>query len=111
MLAICDTIHKFLAKYPFASPKIISWHFGLSASIVKEILIFQLGFKTYTPSRISHLPDAAQRKHRRLSAGEPLKLSRECELFDFNNITTRDAFWFRHHCEPRKVFESSQARC
>jgi hypothetical protein len=37
MTIIGDILRKFLAKYPSASAKIMSRHFGVSASTVKEI--------------------------------------------------------------------------
>jgi hypothetical protein len=43
-----DPLCKFLAKCPFASVRVMSKHFGVSASTVKEILICELGFRKNT---------------------------------------------------------------
>jgi hypothetical protein len=70
MIIIGDILRKFLAKYLFASAKIMSRHFGVSASTVKEILIHELEFKKYARRWVPHFLDAAQRKSRQSSAIE-----------------------------------------
>jgi hypothetical protein len=54
------------------------------------------------------LLDAAQKKHRRLSAIELLKLLREREPFDFNGVITRDDSWSQYHYTPQEMFAASR---
>jgi hypothetical protein len=50
----------------------------------------------------------AQREHCRLSAVGRLKLLRECEPFQFNDVTTGDKSWFQYHYELQKMLASSR---
>jgi hypothetical protein len=48
MIITGNVLRKFFAKYPFGPAKIVSRHFGVSASALNEILVRELGFKKYT---------------------------------------------------------------
>jgi transposase len=47
MVIAGDIIRKFLARYPVASVKVMSRHFGVSSSTIKEVLSLKLGFRKY----------------------------------------------------------------
>jgi hypothetical protein len=47
MVIIGDILRTFLARYPFASVKVMSRHFGVGHSTVKEVLIRDLRFTKY----------------------------------------------------------------
>jgi transposase len=47
MVIIGDILRKFLARYPFASAKVMSRDFGVSPSSVKEVPSRELGFIKY----------------------------------------------------------------
>jgi hypothetical protein len=68
----------------------MSRYLGVSASTVEEILIRESRFKKCARQWVPHLLDAAHNKNRWLPAIELLKLLRERELFDFNDIPTTD---------------------
>jgi hypothetical protein len=93
-IVIDDILSKFFAKYRFASAKIMLRHFGVRPATVKGILIRELGFKKYTRRSVPYLPDAAQKRHHRLSTIELIKRVRQRERWDFNGITTEDESWF-----------------
>jgi hypothetical protein len=103
-----DILCKFLAEYLFASAQMMSWHFDVSASTLKEILIGKLGFKRRTQRQVPYVLNATQKKHRRSSEIEMLKLLREREPFDSNGITTENESWFQYHCESREIFGPSR---
>jgi hypothetical protein len=63
--------------------------------------------KRYTQRQVPFVLHATQKKHRRLSAIEKLKLLREREPFDSNSITTGDESWFQYHYESREIFAPS----
>jgi hypothetical protein len=89
MLIIGDSLCKFLAKYPLASAKIMSKHFGVSASTVKEILIRELGLRKYQMNEDGcQLPRGQQRNDQRLGARELLEILRRALNHSFN-ITTK----------------------
>jgi transposase len=64
MIVIGDILSKFLAKYPFASVKVMSQHFGVGALTVKETRVREFGFKKYARRRVPYLLDGAQEKYR-----------------------------------------------
>jgi hypothetical protein len=61
MIVLGDSLRKSLAKYPFASAKITSWHFGVIPSTVKEILIHELGSRKSVKERF-HICSTRLRK-------------------------------------------------
>jgi hypothetical protein len=108
MIVIGNILCNFLAKYPFASAKIMLQHFGLSASTKKELLIRESGFKKYARRWVPHSLDAAQDKHCQLSGFELLTLLCEREPFDVNGVVTEDDSLFQSHNEPREMFAPSR---
>ena len=57
-------LQKFLDRYPFSSAKVISRHFRISPSTVKEILRRQLGLKTFSGRWVPHLLSDDQKQLR-----------------------------------------------
>jgi hypothetical protein len=88
MVIIGDILRKFFARYPFASRKAASLHFGASPSTVKEAVGRELGFRKYAQRCVPRLLDDSQKNHPGTSAIELLKLLWEREAYDFDGITT-----------------------
>jgi hypothetical protein len=74
MVIIGDILCRFVARYLFASAKILSRYFGLGPSTVKEVVSSKLRFRKYARRWVPHLLDDAQKNHRRASAIELLEL-------------------------------------
>jgi hypothetical protein len=68
----------------------MSRHVGLSASTIKEILIFELGSRKYPRKWVPHLVGAPQKNDWRLAAMAMLELLREREPSDVSGIATGD---------------------
>jgi hypothetical protein len=47
MFIVGDLLRKSFAPYPFASAKVMSHHFGMSPSMIKEVLSREFGFRKY----------------------------------------------------------------
>jgi transposase len=87
---IGDILSKFLARYPFASAKVMSRHFGVSSSTVKEVLICELGLRKYAGRWVPHLLDDTQKNHRPAPEIELFELLRGRKAYYFNGIATGD---------------------
>jgi hypothetical protein len=108
MVVIGDILPKFVARYPFASAKVMSRYFGVSFSTVKEVLSREFGFRKHAQRWVPHLFDDAQKNHRRASAIELLELLPSREVYDFDGIATGDGSWFHCHYESREKFAASR---
>jgi hypothetical protein len=47
MVIIGDILRKFLTRYPFASAKVMSRHFGVSPAAIEKVLSHKLRFVKY----------------------------------------------------------------
>jgi transposase len=57
-------LQKFLDRYPFSSTRVISRHFRISPSTVKEIVRRELGLKKFIRRWVPHLLSDDQKKFR-----------------------------------------------
>jgi hypothetical protein len=110
MIIIGDSLHKFLARYPFASATIMSRHFGVSPSTLKEAFIRELEFRKHARRWVPHWLDDARKNHWRESVIELFELLRRREAYDFDGIATGDESWFHYHWEPREMFAASREK-
>jgi transposase len=110
MIIIGDILSKFVARYPFASAKVISRYFRVSPSTVNKVLSRELGFRKYARGWVPHLLDGGQKNHRSASTIELLELFRRREAHDFDGIATGKESWFHYHYEPREKFALSREK-
>jgi hypothetical protein len=108
MVIIRDILRKFVARYLFASTKVLSRYFGVGPSTLKEVLSRELGFMKYARRWVPHLLDGTQKNHRHASAIELLELLPGRKAYAFDVIATGDESWFHYHCEPREKFAASR---
>jgi hypothetical protein len=78
----------FFDDYPFASARVLSRHFNVSATTVKEILAVDLGFRRFSRRWLPHTLSDPQKVRTVEASIELLHIFNELEVSSFDGITT-----------------------
>jgi transposase len=111
MSILGPVLQKFLDRYPFASARVMSKHFGLSPPTVKEILRRELGLKKFSRRWVPHLLSDAQKKLRVDASRQLLSMLGMYAEYNFEGITTGDESWFQYssYSDSDSMFAESRA--
>jgi hypothetical protein len=80
----------FLNDYPFASAHMLSQHFNVSATMVKEILARDLGLRKFTRRWVPHAFSDPHKVKRVEASSELLHILNTLKVDSFDGITTGD---------------------
>jgi hypothetical protein len=98
----------FLQDYPFATAHMLSRHFSVCATTVKDILARDLGLKKLTPRSVPHTLSGPQKAKRIEASTELLQILNDLEAGSFDGIATGDESWFQYLYESSDVLRSRQ---
>jgi hypothetical protein len=74
----------------------LSGHFSVCVTTVKEILPRNLGLKNFTRRRMPHALSGPQKVRRVDASTELLQILNDLEVDSFDWITTGNEFWFQY---------------
>jgi hypothetical protein len=97
----------FRQDYPFASVRMLSRHFGVCATTVKDILARDLGLKKFTRRLAPHTLSGPQKVKRVEASAELLQILNDLEADSFDGIATGDESWFQYLYESLAMFAKS----
>jgi transposase len=101
-------LQKFLDRYPFSSTRLISRHFRIFPSTVKEILRRELGLTKFSRRWVPHLRSNAEKKLRVDASRKLLSLLGICAEHHFERIATDDESWFQYASCSDSMFAGSR---
>jgi hypothetical protein len=93
MIDLTEPLRLFLEDYPFASVRIVSCHFSVSAITVKEILARDLGLRKFTRRWVPRILSDPQKVKRVEASTELFHIINALEVDSFDGITTGDESW------------------
>jgi transposase len=99
---------KFLDRYPFPSARIISRHFRISLSTVKEILRRELGLKKFSRIWVSHFLFDGKKKLQVDASREFLSMLGMYAEHNCEGIATGDEFLFQCSSYSDSMFADSR---
>jgi hypothetical protein len=104
---LAEPFRLFLQDYPFASARMLSRHFGVCATIVKDILARDLGLKEFTRRWVRDTLSGRQKVKRVEGSTELLQILTDLETDPFDGIATGDESWFQYFSESSTLFAKS----
>jgi hypothetical protein len=93
--------------YPFASARVLSRHFGVCATTVKDLLARNLGLKLFIRRWVPHTPSVPQQVKRVEASIELLQILNDLEADSFDGIATGDQSRFQYLYESSAIFVKS----
>jgi hypothetical protein len=104
---LAEPLRLFLEDYPFASARMVSRHFNVSARTVKEILACNLDLRKFTRRWVPHTLSDPQKLKRVEASTELLHILSAPEVASFDGIPTGDEFWFQYLYKSSAMFAKS----
>jgi hypothetical protein len=104
---LVEPFRLFLQDYPFTSASVLSRHFSVCATTVKEILARDLDLKKITRRWVSHTLSDRQKVKRVEVSTELVQILNDLKADSFDGITTRDESRFQYLYELSAMFVKS----
>jgi transposase len=101
---LAEPLRLFLDNDPFTTARMLSRHFNVSATTVKEILARDLGMRKFTRRWVPHTLSDLQKVKRVETSTELFHILNELEVDSFDGITTDDESSFQYLSESSAMF-------